>query len=290
MNTKQPVTVFGATGKIGNQILLRLSKAEVPTLAITRDLQKAVALPFVEWLQADMNNKQSLLPTMLTGSTVFLVSPMSEHMVEGQTNVIRTAQANHVGHVVKLSSGAVDKTAHLPIAIAHGQIEATLQESGLPWTMLRPNGFMQNWLNELAQTVRQERKIYEATGDGKRTYIDLRDIAEVAAQILLSPQLHAGRAYFLTGSQAVNYAQIAGYISQAIGEEVSYVALTADQARQRLQQKGLPTWAIETFLAYAQEQRAGRADLISPAVADILHKPARRVDAFIQEHAAQFAG
>lgn len=289
MSTKQPVTVFGATGKIGKQILLRLSQAEVPTVAVTRDLQKAVALPFVEWMQADMMDKTSLRPTITTGSVVFLASPMSEQMVEGQTNVIRSAQESRVAHVVKLSSGAVDKTARLPIAKAHGQIEAVLQESGLSWTMLRPNGFMQNWLGELAHTVRQERKIYEATGTGKRAYIDLRDIADVAFQLITSPKPHVGQAYFLTGGQAVNYTQLAQFISQAIGEEVTYVALTPEQAQQRLVQKGLPVWAIESFLAYAQEQREGKTDLVSTAVVDILCKPARTVEGFLQEHVDQFA-
>lgn len=284
MSTKQPVTIFGATGKIGKQILHHLSQAEIPTLAVSRDLRKAVKLPFVDWVQADITHKASLPPTIGPGGVVFLASPMNELMVEGQTSVIRTVQQYGLGHVVKLSSGVIDEAAHLPIAKAHGQIEAILQDSGLSWTMVRPNGFMQNWLGELAHSVKQERTIYEATGDGKRAYIDLRDIAEVAFRILTAPQDHVGRCYSLTGPTAINYTQLANCIQQTIGQPVTYVALTTQQAQQRMEQRGLPGWAIETFLAYAQQQRAGLTSVVSTDVTDILHRPARSMEAFIDEY------
>lgn len=101
--------------------------------------------------------------------------------MEEQNNVIEVAKTSGVAHLVKLSSGALDEhfyIPHSPIAQVHGEIESLLKASGVPWTILRPNGFMQNWLGELAQTVKSERKIYEATGEGKRAYIDIRDIAE----------------------------------------------------------------------------------------------------------------
>ncbi|WP_288429365.1 NmrA family NAD(P)-binding protein [uncultured Spirosoma sp.] len=282
------ITLFGATGKIGIEVLQLLSDAKVNTRAVTRNTQKAVSLPYINWVEADMNDPVSLEPTIDAGQCLFLLSPMSEHMVRQQINVIEVARRKAAAHIVKLSSGAVDVNASQPIARAHGQIEAALHHSDLNWTMLRPNGFMQNWLGELAHTVRHERTIYETTGDGKRAFIDLRDIAAVAYTILTQPREHRHKAYFLTGGEAVSYRQLANCIARTIGQPVTYIDLEPDQARQRMAQKGMPSWLIDTVLAYAQEQRNGQADVVSDAVPLILAKPARTMEAFIAEHARQF--
>jgi uncharacterized protein YbjT (DUF2867 family) len=287
MENKQHITVFGATGKIGGELIQLLSQAQVPVIAVTRNKNKAINLPFVEWIEADMNKKDSLNQAMVSSRAVFLISGASENIVQEQCNVIDVAAAG-VSHIVKLSSAMANSQSPLFIARAHGQIEEYLIASGLSGTMLRPNGFMQNWLLGLANTVKSQRKIYEATGDGKRAYIDLRDIAESAFKVLTEPDKHACHAYLLTGSELVNYGQLASMITEAIGEQVSYVLISAETAKQQMEQKGMPAWAIETFLSYAEDQRNNKAAYVSKDVPDILQKPARTVLAFINEYAEKF--
>lgn len=288
MTPTQPITVFGATGRIGQELLCRLAQAQVPTIAVTRELAKAIPLPAVEWRVADLGDRASLYPVLAGSRAVFLLSGHSPSFVEEQANAIDVAQELAVPHLVKLSSGAAAKDSASPVARQHGQVEEHLRAARLAWTLLRPEGFMQNWLGPWAKTVQHERRIYEATGEGQRPYLDLRDIADVACAILTDPAPHAGRTYALTGGEALSYGQVAVALGAAIGAEVAFVPITAAEARQRLTQKGLPLGVIHTLLDYAEAQRTGQAAHVSPAVADILHRPARTVAAFLGEHAAWF--
>lgn len=280
--------MFGATGKIGSQVVSLLSNAGVTTQAISRNSNNAAAAQGISWQYADMMNIESLYPVLSASNTVFLYSAMNEQIVEAQCNVIKAAAASGVQHIVKLSSAAADKRSPLFIPKAHGQIEAYLKDSGIPATLLRPTGFMQNWLQSMAPTVKNQRKIYEATGQGKRAYIDLRDIAAVAFSILKEPEKHACHAYSLTGGEALNYEQMAALLTDLIGENVSFIDLSIEEACERMQQKGMPAWAVDTFTGYSREQREGKAEWVSTDVAQILKRPPRSAAAFFNEYLAAF--
>ncbi|SEW39605.1 NmrA family NAD(P)-binding protein [Chitinophaga arvensicola] len=293
MENKRYVTVFGATGKIGTALLHYLSQAEVPVIAVTRDSAKAFPLPFITWKTADMGTLSSLPATMENSSAVFLVSGMSINFIAEQGNVITAAKAAGVNHIVKLSSASAGKSSppHIvesAIGSSHKAVEDLLRASGVDWTILQPTGFMQNWLGEFAQKIKDERRIYEATGDGKRAYIDLRDIAAVAFTVLQEPAKHAGQTYILTGDEALNYWQVATLISNVLQEEVTYVPLTIAAAKERMEQKGMPAWAVQTFLAYAEVQRNGDAAYVSGDVAAVLQQPARTAAGFFEEYAKWF--
>ncbi len=293
MESKKNITVFGATGKIGRELVKFLLQANVEVIAITRDKNKATTMPHVEWMEADMANKESLYDTMKDSRSVFLLSGQGPNLVEEQNNVIQAAKTAGVKHIVKLSSGAVDENSpfYIPgmfFAKVHADVEALLKASDIPYTMLQPNGFMQNWLGELSQTVKQERKIYDAAGDGKRAYLDIRDIAETAFRILTEPKCHINKTYLLTGGEALNYTEIAKLVSNVIGEKVTFIPLSSDEAHQLMEQRGVPLIAIKTLLAYSEAQRNGKASFVSNTVPEILHKPARTVEAFIKDHADWF--
>jgi len=194
---------------------------------------------------------------------------------------------------VKLSSAAAGKDTPFsmpssPIAQVHQQVEDYLKASGIGWTILQPNGFMQNWLGEFSQRIKDTRRIEEATGDGKRAYIDLRDIAEVAFATLTAPDVHAGHSYVLTGGEAVNYGQVAAIVEAVVGEPVTYHALTLAEAQQRMEKRGLPPAAVQTFVSYATAQRAGAAAYVSNDVPEILRKPARSVASFVHDYSSWF--
>ncbi|SHG81170.1 Uncharacterized conserved protein YbjT, contains NAD(P)-binding and DUF2867 domains [Chryseolinea serpens] len=288
MENKNNITVFGATGRIGKELLKLLSQAQISVTAVTRDKNKAVIFPGVVWVEADMSDKASLAAALRGSRAVFLVSSVGKDFVTQQNNVIEAAQKLGVGHLVKLSSGVADKESPLYIPRVHGEVEAFLQTSGLPYTILRANGMMQNWLGELAESVKLERKFYESTGDGKRAYVDIRDIAEVAFKVLTAPQAHNNKTHLLTSDEAVNYDQVARALSDVVGEAVTYVPISLDEAGREMKESGMPGWAVETFLAYDQAQRNGQAEFVSRAVQDILAKPARTIEDFVLDYADRF--
>jgi len=288
MENKNNITVFGATGRIGSELLKLLSQAEIPVTAVTRDQNKAVALPGVAWVEADMSDKTSLSAALHGSRAVFLLSSVGKDFVTQQNNVIEAAQECNVRHLVKLSSGVADKESPLFIPRVHGEVEAFLKGSGLPHTILRSNGMMQNWLGELSDSVKQERKFYESTGEGKRAYVDIRDIAAVAFTVLTTPGKHINKTYLLTGDEAINYDQLARVISDVLSETVTYVPLSLEEAGRQMTEAGMPGWAVETFLAYDQAQRNGQAAFVTPAVQDILGRPATTIEKFTRDYANRF--
>lgn len=288
MNNLNNITVFGATGKIGKELLTFLSQANIPTIAVTRDKSKVKMLPNIEWIEADMSKKETLEQTMKNTKSVFLASSVNQNFATEQNNAIEIAKQCGVQHIVKLSSPGADKDSQNFIARPNGEVEEFLKASGVNFTIIQPNTFMQNWLGYFSETIQSERKIYEATGEGKKPFIDTRDIAEVSFTILTHPENHINKTHLLTGGVAVNYAQISEAIGKAIGEKVEYISMTSEEAKQRMEQKGMQPMMINTFIAIAEGQRNNKADFVNTVGEEILGKKLITVEQFAKDYLASF--
>ena len=282
------ITIFGATGRIGSELIDLLSKAEVETIAVTRNLYKVRQLPYIKWLQADISDEQSLYPTMRSSKAIFLLSPPGPDFVEAQKKVIKVAKQLGVKHLVKLSSGAADKDSQFYIPHIHGIVEDFLIKSEMNYTLLRPMGMMQNWLAEIAETVKKERQFYEATGTGKRAHVDLRDVVEVAFKCLTEGKKHYNKVYTLTSDRAVNYHAVAKAISEAIQEKVEYIPISLEEAKLAMEQQGMPSVLIDTFIAYDTAQRNGEVAIVTDCVRAILGKPAGTIVDFFNDYKMDF--
>jgi uncharacterized protein YbjT (DUF2867 family) len=282
------ILVTGSTGLIGGEVLRRLSQAGVPARALTRDLSKARDLPGVTWVAGDLAKPETLPQAFAGIDTLFLLTHYFEDMVELQNNAIAAARAAGVKHVVKVSAFAASGHSRAPIGRWHYQVEKTMEESGLGWTLLRPHHFMQNLLAQ-AQYVRQEGTIYSPSGDGKIPYVDGRDVGAVAAVILGAPDRHHGKTYVVTGSEAISYRQAAEIISGVIGKPVRFVDESPDEAQARRVREGIPPSVIESILAIGAYQRAGgKTVTITNTIADLTGRPPLTVAEFIREHASAF--
>jgi uncharacterized protein YbjT (DUF2867 family) len=221
---------------------------------------------------------------------VFLNSGPTEDLVELQGNVIAAARRAGVRHVVKLSVFGADlpQAGTVRFMRQHVEVERTLRDSGLAWTMLRPTFFMQNLLGSAA-TIRQAGAIFMPAGDGRAPYIDTRDIADVAA-VTLTQGGHEGRAYELTGPEDLSFHDMAREIGAAIGKDVKYVPVSDDQARQSLLAAGIPAWNVEGLLELMKATRNGWMAGVTGEAERLTGHPARTFAAFAREHVAAFAG
>jgi uncharacterized protein YbjT (DUF2867 family) len=282
------ITVFGATGKAGRELLQILSNDGLSVQAVTRDLKNAVSMKGVEWVQADLNDVRSVEEILKTTRSVFLSTGFTPQMSQMQGNIIHAAAKAGVNHVVKLSYGLMSaqlmKRIHSETHKQHQEIEAALMSSGPNWTILRASGFMQNWLTGFPPTVKSEHKIYESAGAGKMAYIDARDIAAVAAEVMAEPQNHYGKIYELTGGEAISFYQVADAISRTIGKTITYVPETPSMTIQRLTQKGYPLWAVDMLLTIAQSQRDGNEAETTQTVEDVLKRTPLTVYQFAEAY------
>jgi len=277
------ITVIGSTGTIGSELVRLLSQAGAATRAVFRDPKKVQLLPGVAWTQADLRDGLALEAAIAGTTRLFLLTDNQPGFAKLQIQILRTAESLGVAHVVKLSALGASDHSKSWIAREHHEVENALQQSSMQWTILRPHAFMQNWLGDLAQSVRSRGIIESPIGDGRVPFIDTRDIAAVAAEILLHPEEHAGKKYVLTGGEAVGFNDIA----QILG--VTYKPITMDEARARLESSGLHPDQIDGMLAISAYQRAGGpTSMVSDTVARILGRPPRTIREFFADHAGAF--
>lgn len=149
---------------------------------------------------------------------LFLLTPTHPKMVDFTQNLVNGA-IGHVKHIVKLShirSDAVDEP-QINITRLHRQAEKIIEESGIPFTFLRPNFFMQNFVN--FYLGKNQISIYLPAGDGRVSFVDVRDIAAVAVQALTNNKndIHSGKVYTITGPESISYGDAAGILSEHIG-------------------------------------------------------------------------
>ena len=282
-------TVTGSTGTIGTELVRLLSEARLPVRSIMRDFSRARPLPHVAWTRADLQDEDLLEPALAGTRRLFLLTGNDPGFGNTQIKVIRAAERVGVEHVVKLSALGASPRTKAGLAREHWEAEQALESTSMSWTILRPHTFMQNWLGEVATTVREEGAIYAAIGDGQVPFIDTRDIAAVAAQALLNPEAHSGRRYVLTGGEAIGYAALAAAISEATGQKVAYHALSMDEMRARMEGQGVHPEMIDSMLALAAYQKAGGATArVSPSVADILGREPRSIQDFARDYRNYF--
>ena len=220
---------------------------------------------------------------------LFLLTGNAGDFARTQVAVVRAAQEAGVRHIVKLSALGASDHSRSTIARGHWVVEQALLAGRVPWTVLRPHAFMQNWLVDHAETVRAEGAIYAPIGDGRVPFIDTRDIAAVAAEVLLHPDEHAGRKYVLTGPEAVSYHEVAAALSDATGRPVTYRPISMDEARARFVARGIEPDLVDAMLAIAAYQKAGGpTSVVSPTVERLLGRPPRTIRDFARDYAWRF--
>ena len=272
-------------GKVGSEAARLLTEQDESVRVLVRDSDKASALSQlgVEVAEGDLDDAASIDAAMDGVTSVVLVSPA---VPAQELNVIDSAARAGVGHVVKITSKA---SADSPIARQRGQaqIEAGLIASGLDYTLLRNNFYMQNLLM-LAPAIAQTHSFGSSAGHGQVGFIDTRDVAAVAARAAAAPAGHLGKTYLLTGPQLLSYADVAQTLSRVLGRPIAFHERTREQDTHEMIDAGVPA-AIAEMNAHAVSLIAhGDAAWLSADVPTILGRPARAFEQFATDHATAF--
>jgi uncharacterized protein YbjT (DUF2867 family) len=285
------ILVTGASGTVGRAVLEEVRKTGQRAKAMYRDAQDAKrGAQGVETVVADFADKPSLKRALSGAEVVFLVCSPIPQLVELESNVIDVARDAGAKHMVLNSAlGAADYPKSFPSW--HRKVEDKLKSSGLGYTILRPNSFLQNIVAFVAPSIRSEGVYYAAMGDAKLSFIDVRDIAAVAAKILASPQGHAGKAYELNGPEALNYSQVVERISRVTGAPARFVDIPEDAQRKAMRDLGMPEWQVTALLDlqryYTAERKGGE---VTGVTQQLLGCPLIGLDQFLQENKDSFRG
>lgn len=279
----KPVLVCGATGQVGSLVCAALDADHVPWIGVSRRPPKDD-----RWRQADFEQPATLGPALDGVDTVFLVS--SDHPRQDQLELalIEAARARGVARVVKLSAQSAGLARPISFGVLHARVEQALRESGMAWSVLRPVFFMQSLLL-MADTIR-DGELIAATCKGEVAFVDVRDVAEAVARVLVDPAAHDGRTYTLTGARALGFAAVAELLTSSVGHRVRHISPPRLLARIVLPwASGMPRWLSNMVVELMGAIADGAQSIPSDDLRAITGRAPRTIEAFIAEHRASFA-
>jgi uncharacterized protein YbjT (DUF2867 family) len=252
-----------------------------------RDRVSAITIPKVEVVEGDFDRPATLLGALAGVKRAFLLTNSSEHAQAQQIAFIDAARHSDVEHIVKLSQFGADASSPGRFLRYHGAVEAALQASGMAYTFLRPNLFMQGLLN-FRSTIVTQSAFYAAASHAKVSAVDLRDIAEVAVATLTEAG-HEGKIYELTGPQALTHAEMAECLSTTLGRRIAFVDTSPEAMYDTLLSVGFPVWQADGLLEEYAHYRRNEAAAVTSGVHDAINKEPRSFEAFARDYATMFS-
>lgn len=262
--------VTGATGNTGRHIVAELVRRGEPVRALTRDPATAPAGDRVEWVRGTHTAPQTL-GAALDGADRLHIT-MTAGLTETGPELVRRAVAAGVRRITVLWGGWV------------GPVEQAVAESGVEWTRLEPQEFMSNALTWI-DSIRAGGVVREAH-DFPSAVVHEADIGAVAATCLLADG-HTGRAYTLTGPEALTTGERLAILSRAIGRTVRLERISHEQAVERLLAAGVSRADADFVLGWHADPPP-EATTVDDTVRRLLDRPARTFAQWAREHAARF--
>ena len=280
MNEK--VLVTGALGNVGTEIVKILIAQGNPVRAADINLA-ALRQRFdgkTEPVLFDFARPETFTDTFQGIKRMFLMRPPQISNVKKYIlPAIDAAKLAGVEHIVFLSLIGIEHNQRVP----HYAVEQYLIESQIPYTFLRCSFFMQNLSTTHRSEIRDRDEIFLPVGRGKTSFIDVRDIAAVAALAMANPG-HENKAYELTGNEALDYYEVAEIFSQILERPIIYRNPSALQFLWREIRKGttLPFAVVMTWLY--SSTRNGMAARVTHDLQQLLGKPAISLRQFVSDY------
>ncbi len=280
------ICVTGASGTVSSEVIRQLESAKAPFCAAYFSNEKAEAARAsgIEAVIIDYNRPETLRAAFQGCEELFLLGPNALNQSELERNAVEAAKAAGVRHIVKQSvMGAAQESYSL--AKVHRPGEKAIESSGLAWTFLRPNSFMQNAVTFMGGTIRAEGTFYSATGQAKISHVDVRDIAAVAVEALTGAN-HEGKAYTLSGPDALTYDELAGELSKALGRPITHINLSPSDLKGGMLAEGMPEAIADRMLDLERYFSEGRASHITNDIKQVTGREPRRFAEYVRETAA----
>lgn len=270
---------------LGIPLLSNRISAKTPFRAAYFSNEKAEAARArgVDTVIIDYNRPETLRPAIQGCDKLFLLGPNTVNQTQLELNAVEAAKAVGVRHIVKQSVlGADDE--EFSLAKVHRPVEEAIESSGVAWTFLRPNSFMQNVVMYMGETIRAEGAFYSASGRAKISHVDVRDIAAVAVKALTEPG-HEGKVYTLTGPEALTYDELAKELSKVLGRSIRHMNLSPSDLRSAMLAEGMPEEIADRMLDLERYYREGRASGITDDIKQVTGRDPRRFAHYARDSA-----
>ena len=271
--------VTGATGTVGREVVTQLLAAGQPVRAGVRDPDDADLPAGVEVVRLDFTDPTTAAPAVAEADRVFVMRPPAISDVDTALGPLVDAATRHrVRRVVALSVMGVNP------ALPHWRMERMITRAGLPLTALRPAYFAQNLITAFGSEISAHAELALASGNGKVSFVDTRDVAAVAATIFTDPGRWPALPVTLTGPQALTFTDAAALLTAELGRPITYRRQSLWQRRSALRAQGAEKGYVNVQLVIDLTNRLGLARKITQDVPRILGRPATTLAQFIHDH------
>lgn len=275
------ILVAGATGTVGGKLISELLQRGVQVRALTRHPETAAVPVGAEAVGGDLDDPSSLPNAMAGVSRVFMLSD-GPRLGQRDAHLAAAAAEAGVRQIVKLSVLSASHGATDPITRWHLAGERAVRDSGVPWTFLRPNGFMSNALG-WAPSIAAERTVYAPYASGSTSLVDPADIAAVAATALTQDG-HADHIYDLTGPEALGPAEQVETLGQSLGIALTYVEVAPETFRAQMERYGMPSVLADAVLQSLASALLAANAALSSDIERLTGRPGRDFRAWADAH------
>ena len=283
------ILITGASGTVGKAVLAEVARSGQKHRAMYRSKAEAAKAPAgTEAVIADFSNKASLATALDGVESVYLVCSPIPDLAQLEGNAIEASEAAGVRRIVLNSAlGAGDYGKSFPSW--HRKVEDKLKATKMEQCILRPNSFLQNVLTYYAPSIRAQGAFYGVMGNARTSYLDVRDIAAVAAKALRGGA-HDGKTYELNGLEALTCAEVAEKISRHAGIAARYVDIPMEALRRAMLDQGMPEWQVTALLELQEYYTSGKGGTVDGVLERLLGRRPITMDQFLAEYAGEFRG
>jgi len=282
------ILVTGATGQVGSAVIAALRAYEhIIVRAAVRDVARATATLTARWPGAasvqpvhfDYADRASQDAALADCDSLFLLRP--PQLTGDFGDLTARARQHGVGHIAFLSVQGAQRNRFIP----HHRIEQRLMSSGVPYTLLRPAYFMQNFTSTLHDELVRRHRIFLPAGNARFTLVDVDDIGRVAARVLTQPGAqHHGQAYTLTSVVPLNFHQMAELLTTGLGILVPYVSPNPWRFYRTLRRDGREPGLILVMLLLHVLPRFTGTPPVTHTVADLTGRAPTEFEQFVAAH------
>ena len=303
-NQEITVLVTGATGTVGSEVAKQLAATPYPGHKIrvaihskngrTDQFRQFEDKEAFEIIDLDYNKLEMVAYALDKVDNLFLQTLPIPEATNICSNLMKEAKKKGIKNIVKLSAmGADASDPKSRILQLHGKEEKIIEESGIPYTFLRPSAFMQNFVTQFGHTLRNQNAFYVPAGDAKMSFVDTRDIGAIAAKMLThnnngNQSPYENKVYDVTGQEALSYGQVADIFSNRVGKKISYLDITEEDARRGMKQIGMGDWFIDTMIELFRIIRGGYGSETTTAIENITGRKPTSFAHFAKDYAKVF--
>lgn len=272
------VLVVGGSGLVGSKIIENLKREGHQVRATTS--KNSSNVNGVEQIKANLFTGEGLAEAFNGIERAFILSPGGYADQYGVfSRLITEAKRNKLQKVVMMTAMGVDAAPESPMRRA----EVELENSGLAYNIIRPNWFMQNFHTFWAHGIKTQNKILLPAGTAKVSFIDTRDISDVASKLLFDDSRN-NQALVLTGPEAIDHSQAAKSISEFTGKQVSYVEIQPQEFKAGLLGAGLKEDYVDFMLIIIGALKAGYSAPVTDNVEKILGRKPRDFQSYARDY------